>query len=509
LETDYPQWFSGKIKAVRFFPFFGGYFSNADEQKLNQTKSGFTIEILLENFREGDPERVEGILFSENGWRGKNSEKAVEINVLIDIDKENNQSLQNNNEVSGIWIALVFAFAGGIILNLMPCVLPVLSIKILGFVEHSANDRREIITHGILFTAGVIISFWVLAGLLLILRAGGEQLGWGFQLQSPVFLMILSILLFVFGLNLFGVFEVGNSLTSIGSKVSGSGKASAFLSGVTATVLATPCTAPFMGSALGFALTQPAFTTILIFTSLGFGMAFPYMFLSIFPRWLKFLPKPGNWMNNLKQFMGFLLFATIIWLAWVLGIQSGSDSIIGLLIALLFAGVAAWIYGKWANVIQKRSVRFIASTIAIVLLICGTAAGLNLIGDLPASNSASNNFNNGLKWQNYTPQLVENLLNEGKPVFIDFTAAWCLSCQVNEKVALNNDSVISVFDNKNITAIKADWTNRDESITKALAKFGRNSVPLYVYYEKGNASQPVILPEILTPEIVINHINKQ
>ncbi len=507
LEASYPEWFSGKMTSARFFPYKGGYFSNVAEQKLNKTENGFTLEILLENFREGDPQKIEGILFSESGWRGEGSEKALEINVAI--GDSQSKMVQSNSEVSGILIALAFAFVGGLILNLMPCVLPVLSIKILGFVEQSANDKKEIIMHGILFTAGVVISFWVLAGLLLVLRAGGEELGWGFQLQSPIFIMILSILLFVFGLNLFGVFEVGNSLMSIGNKVASSGKTGAFLSGVTATVLATPCTAPFMGSALGFALTQPAISTILIFTFLGFGIAFPYLILSMFPRWLEFLPKPGNWMNNLKQFMGFLLFATIIWLAWVLGIQSGSDSIIGLLIALLFSGMAAWIYGKWANIIQKRLTRLIASIIALALLLGGTITGLNLIGDHTDSNSLSKKLSDGLQWQDYSPQLVEDLLSEGSPVFIDFTAAWCLSCQVNERIAFTDDDVIKEFAQKNITAIKADWTNRDEEITKALAEFGRNSVPLYVYYEQGNSSEPVILPEILTPEIVINYINNK
>ncbi len=505
INGKYPEWFSEKIISGRFFPYTGGYYNNFAEQKLNQTEDGFSLEILLENFREGDPGTIEGILYSDNGWRGEGSEKALEINIQI--GELTSQAIQNSSEISGIWIALIFAFIGGLILNLMPCVLPVLSIKILGFVEQSTSDKKEIIAHGILFTVGVVISFLVLAGLLLALRAGGEQLGWGFQLQSPVFIMILSILLFVFGLNLFGVFEVGNSLMALGNKVENKGRTGALLSGVTATVLATPCTAPFMGSALGFALTQPALATLSIFTFLGLGMAFPYLLLSIFPKWLKFLPKPGNWMNNLKQFMAFLLFATIVWLAWVLGIQAGSDSIVGLLIALLFAGMASWIYGKWANIIQNKTTRLISSLIALLLLIGGTSLGLNLIDDNYSKQSISNNSKEGIKWENYSPELVANLLANNNSVFIDFTAAWCLSCQVNERIAFTDDKVIKEFENKNITAIKADWTNRDESITKALAEFGRNSVPLYVYYEKGSSSKPKILPEILTPEIVIDYIN--
>ncbi|MBK8870984.1 MAG: thioredoxin family protein [Elusimicrobia bacterium] len=335
-------------------------------------------------------------------------------------------------EVSGL-LAVALAFLGGILLNVMPCVLPVLSIKVLGFVQ---APREVIRRHGLLYGAGVVLSFLALAGLLMSLRAGGEKLGWGFQLQSPVFVGFLALLFLFLALNLWGVFEVGTSFIRLGGLLKETSDWNAFLSGVLAVFVATPCTAPFMGSALGVALTQPVPVALAIFASLGGGMAVPYVLLSFFPGAVRWLPKPGPWMVRLKKILSLLLFGTFIWLAWVLALQ--------------------------------------------------------LKGEKTTTFSQAN---------------VNALLAEGRPVFVDFTAAWCITCQVNERTTLSTDKVKAAFRAHNVEVLVADWTNRDPHITTALEQFGRNGVPLYILYWPGR--RPVILPTVLTPDIVVNELNKR
>lgn len=501
-----PEWINEIPDSIWFYPYEGGYIKNSADQNFIKSENGYEVELKLEEFIVEEPDTLRGTLVSENGWRGEGSEKAIEISIPV-IKVSNPES--ESSEYSSILLALIFAFAGGIILNLMPCVLPVLSIKILGFAQQAGQDSSKILKHGLFFTLGVVISFLALAGLLLILREGGQQLGWGFQLQSPLFLIILSVLLMVFSLSLFGVFEIGTSAANLGSRIENrGGNFGAVLSGVAATVLATPCTAPFMGSALGFAITQPAYITLVIFISLGLGMAFPYLLLSVFPKWLKYIPKPGSWMETLKQLMGFLLLATIIWLAWVLSLQAGSNAVIGLLGALLFSGLASWIYGKWGSLINSRRARLISTVTGLVLILGSVMFANSFVQDDPIDTKTySGTSSNLIKWEKFSSEKLDKLVAVGKPVFIDFTAAWCLSCQVNEKVALNTSKVAAKFEELNITALKADWTSRDPEITKALAKFGRNSVPLYVLYD-GSGNTPRILPEILTPGIVLEELNK-
>lgn len=496
-----PDWFSGEISNVRYFPFEQEIIENLAEQNLTITDDGFILDVPLAT--NHPVEKLDGILVSENGWRGKNSEKAITISVAV--TDEMSAPVGNFQE---ILLALLFAFIGGMILNLMPCVLPVLSLKILGFVQQAEKEKSSVFKHGMVFTFGVLISFWILAGLLLILRSGGEQLGWGFQLQSPTFIIILSSFLFLFALNLFGVFEIGTSLTQAGSIGSQStGWLGSFLNGVTATIVATPCTAPFMGTALGFALSQSAFISILIFTFLGLGMAFPYLILASSPALLKFVPRPGEWMNTLKQLMGFFLLATVVWLVWVLGIQAGANAIVGLIAGLLLLGLSAWVLGKWGTIIQNQGKRITAYTVSVLLISLAIFIAVSALKFSVSSGNVSANpvssENAGMKWENYTPTRFEELKNSGQPFFIDFTAAWCLSCQVNDKVVFASENVISEFRNKNIVALKADWTSRDENITKALASYGRNSVPLYVLYERNNPT-PKILPELITPGIMLD-----
>ncbi len=412
--------------------------------------------------------------------------------------------------------ALMGAFVGGLILNLMPCVLPVLSLKIFDFVKRAGESRWLVFSHGLVFTAGVLASFWLLAGLLLILRSTGAGLGWGFQLQSPVFLMILCVLFTFFALSLFGVFEIGATFTRLGGAQSHDGWWGSFLAGVTATVVATPCTAPYMGSAMGFAFTQPAYFAMLVFTFVGLGMASPYIILSGFPQLMKFLPKPGAWMETLKQFMGFPLLGTAIWLAWVLGQQAGVDALIALLFILLLAGMAAWIVGKWTPLHQDLRTRIIGALAAAVVFIPAFAYVVAHLNDyreskpraVAGADGGAATLEHGIAWEPFSEERLAALVAQGKPVFVDFTADWCLSCKVNERVAFSSAEVRAKFKDLGIAALKADWTLRDDKIAKVLAGYGRNSIPLYVIYDGSSDAKPVLLPEVLSPGILLDALGK-
>lgn len=498
-----PTWFQDSLTDLFFFPYDKGVIVNSTPQGFTRTPDGYSLSVTRFTPVKEEPTHLRGILVSTTGWRGKGSEHAMEVEIPIG---------GGSGELSlfALLRALLFAFIGGMILNLMPCVLPVLSLKILGFVQKAGEHPRVAFMHGLIFTAGVLVSFWILAGVLLALRAGGEQLGWGFQLQSPEFVLILAGFMFLFGLNMLGVFEFGTSLTAVGGVTPSGGWMGSFMNGVTATLVATPCTAPFMGSALGFSLSQPPLVSLLIFTSLGLGMAFPYVLLSASPRLLKFLPRPGAWMETLKQIMGFFLLATVIWLAWVFAQQVGSFATVAILGTLLFLGIAAWIYGRWATLVKSTAVRRTAQVASLLFIAGGLSIGL--VGahySIPLETSpTSSGTADGISWQAFSPEKLKEARTAGKPVFVDFTAAWCLSCQVNEKIAFTNSDVIRLFNELHIVPLKADWTSRDPIITQALAQFGRNSVPLYVLYTGKGDETPVVLPEILTPGIVLEALKK-
>ncbi|MCD6024930.1 MAG: thiol-disulfide interchange protein DsbD-like protein [Fibrobacteria bacterium] len=407
---------------------------------------------------------------------------------------------------------LFLAFLGGIVLNLMPCVLPVLSLKIFDFVQR-AGKRSRVMAHGLCFAAGTILSFWVLAGLLIALRQGGRGLGWGFQLQSPSFLVILCALFTFFALHLFGVFEMGYLFTRIKRGHEKDGLPGSFLAGVTATLVATPCTGPFMGTAMAYAFTQSAWVSFLVFTALALGVAFPYLLLSSVPGLARFLPKPGAWMEHLKQFMGFPLLATVIWLAWVFGRQTSIDSMGMLLALLLVAGLSAWILGKWMHLRHPGHIRLTAALVALVIFMPTLAWVLAGVRNLPpmmpraasAEPGGSLKADGSIDWRSYTPENLAALRAAGKAVFIDFTADWCLTCKVNEKAALNRPEVAKAFAERNIVALKADWTNTDEAVTKALEGYGRNSIPLYVYYPAGGGDYK-LLPQVLTVKNVVGSL---
>ncbi|MBU0676545.1 MAG: thioredoxin family protein [Verrucomicrobia bacterium] len=494
------------MEAAAFFPFEEGLIVNAAPQEWARIDEGYLLRVKRSAQASELPERLTGVLVMDSSLSPGQLALEIDAPIRQGLSAPAGTSAQDGGgEDINPFLAIAFAFLGGMILNLMPCVFPVLSIKILGLVNQSGSEADHARKHGWIFAMGVLVSFWVLAGTLLLLRAGGEHIGWGFQLQSPAILTILASVLFALGLSLFGIFEIGLSLTSVGSGVSArTDAAGSFFSGILATVVATPCTAPFMGAALGFALTQPAWMSMLVFTALGAGMALPYVILTSHPRYLRFLPKPGPWMETLKQVMGFILMATVIWLLWVLGLQTGAGALIAVLGGLLMIAVGAWILGRWGAIHRMKKVRTAGYVFGLALILLGASFAVLAARNARPAAAGLEVEGEGIRWEKYTPERFAEVRAENRPVFIDFTAAWCLSCQVNERVAFSSREVQKKFEDLNVAALKADWTQRDETVTKALASYGRNSVPLYVLYAAGTDSDPVLLPEIITPQIVLN-----
>jgi thiol:disulfide interchange protein/DsbC/DsbD-like thiol-disulfide interchange protein len=417
---------------------------------------------------------------------------------------------------------LLFAVIGGLLLNIMPCVLPVIALKIFGLVGLGGDQPKRIRTLGFMFSLGILASFLALAVLVIILQAAGEQVGWGFQFQEPAFVIVMSTIVFAFGLNLFGVFEInlpGFAVSGLGKMLdnrnrSGKSASASFAEGVFATVLATPCTAPFLGTALGFAFSQPAWIILLIFTAVAFGMSLPYLVLTTKPAWTKYLPKPGEWMVTAKQFMGFLMMGTLIWLLYVLGKQLGMEAVIWTSGFLLMVGMACWLIGKYATLTASR--RQLVITWALVAVLLGGGYWL-FLGDIfaarniisgDASAELTNESADGISWRPFSLQQLDDELRGEAPVFIDFTADWCLTCKVNEKSVLSDRSVIDTFRRLNVTAFKADWTTRNPEITQLLTKFGRSGVPLYVIFPPGRPSHPIVLPEIITTGIVLDALDQ-
>ena len=383
--------------------------------------------------------------------------------------------------------ALLGALLGGMILNLMPCVFPVLAIKVISFTRH-AKDRHGHRVSGLAYSAGVVISFLALGTLMLGLRSAGEQLGWGFQLQSPAVVALLAVLFTVMGLNLAGLFEFGQFLPSRLSTLQAKNPSvNAFLSGVLAVAVASPCTAPFMGASLGLALSLPALQALLVFASIGLGMALPYLAASFIPAVARCLPRPGVWMDTFRRAMAFPMFATVVWLVWVLGQQTGIDGA-GALLALLVAmsGVL------WSLSLTGRSRWLLTGVTVLVLALMLAALGRNVTRPVDVGSATASSE----RWQPWAPGRVEQALATGVPVFVDFTAAWCVTCQYNKKTTLVNADVLSDLTVKKVALLRADWTRRDPAITSALAQLGRNGVPVYVLYQAGKT--PVVMSEILT-----------
>lgn len=494
---------------------------------LSAPGGGYGLSLLLQ--QNGDkPDRLSGVLVSDHPLIGNAkavyiAEFPVSSKVAADVPIGGSASSSTTAPPMGTSAAtseplspatqplliavLGAAFIGGLILNLMPCVLPVLSLKVFSLMKHAGENPKTAWIQGAAFTAGVVISFWILAGLLIALQTAGNHLGWGFQMQSPGFVLALIFVFFLLGLNLFGVFELGTSLVGLDAKANATGKfhgtTSSFLNGALATLAATPCTAPFMGSSLGFAAQQPAAISLLIFTFLALGMATPYLLLTIFPGALRFVPKPGAWMEAFKQFMGFLLMATVIFLLYVFGALVGDQAVYPLLFWLLIAALAAWRFGilqrsssnRW-TLLNYAFICLLAG--ALLIYACSTAARSD--GTVARRSTATTEDG----WQPWSTAAVDAALAQNRPVFVDFTAAWCLSCKVNEKVALDTDAVRKAFTDQNVVLLKADWTHSDPEISKALRQYNRDGVPLYLLYSPKNKDAPQVLPEVLTPGIVLD-----
>jgi len=382
-------------------------------------------------------------------------------------------------------------FLGGLILNLMPCVFPVIGIKIMGFVQQAGEDRRKIILHGLVFTLGVLASFAVLAGILFAVRQaiGGDAVGWGYQLQQPWVVLCLMLLMFLLAMNLYGVFEIGTSATSVGGSLQmKQGIAGSFFSGVLATVVATPCSGPFLGAAIGAAIGLPAIQFFSAFTAMALGLATPYLVLSISPKLIDLLPRPGPWMESFKQAMSFLLFATAGYLLWVYAGLIGLEYLLGPLFGLSAIAIAAWIYGRWCPPIRKPNTRLVGLAIVVIFAV----AGIWMIKPPRPSE---------LVWHEWSPEKVAELHAEGRPVFIDFTAQWCATCQVNKKIAYTRE-VIALMNERGIVALRADKTRSNPSIDARLEELGRTAIPVNVLHIPGE--EPIITPEVLRPGYLLD-----
>jgi len=407
----------------------------------------------------------------------------------------------------GIFTFLLFGFLGGIILNLMPCVLPVISLKIFGFVQQAGQSRQKIFRSGIAFTIGIFAWFIALAVLLIALKGAGRDVTWGgFQFTNPYFVLALSVIVLVFALNLFGVFEISLPQPVTRNLLSTSERKDllgSFFQGVFATVLATPCTAPFLGTALGFAFTQSAAIILAMFIAIAAGMSAPYLLLSAQPAWLRFLPRPGPWMLHVKQFMGFLLLATLLFLLYVVGAQRGLEGAIWASCFLLVISVACWMKGAFV-VPTASAVKRIVVLVLMLLLVIGS--GVYFIGDkFQSAKIASLDSQIRGDWQPFTPERLQTELEQGRTVFVDFTAAWCLTCKFNEASVLEAKDVREAFQRHGIVKLKADWTNGDPVITKLLQQFGRPGVPLYVLYPAKN-EEPIVFPEVLTKGMILDKL---
>ena len=492
----------GSPSDLYFFSEDGQVDPNAP-QPLRPLKDRFELILTRAPFTQWGAS-LPGVLYSARGWSPDGSVKGLLVNPSIVSQSGDPTGVTSGGPVERVDdasrrtlpVILLFALAGGFILNLMPCVFPVLSLKVLSFIDRAGESRRVVILHGLSYTLGILLSFWGLALLLNLLRAGGEELGWGFQLQSPAFVFVLAILLFAFALNLSGLFEIGASLTAIGGGLSrSSGLQGSLFAGILATVVATPCAAPLLGTALGTALTLDLGESFIVFTFIGLGLSLPYLLLSLFPGLMALLPASGPWMESLKQFLAFPLYATVGFLLWVLAGQVEGDLFLNILLAVVLVAVAGWIYGRWAlsggSTRRRRIIQLMAAAVALY----GIYLGWPLMG--PSS----------LQWETWSPERVEQLRDERVPVYVDFTARWCATCQTNKKVVFSSEEVLRAFANKDVAALRADWTNHDPRIAKALAAHGRSAIPFNLLYLPGQPD-PVLFPVILTPGSVLQALDR-
>ena len=482
-----------------FFPEDQDIIDNPAPQKLTPTATGLTLDLKKDAILTANPTQLKGVLELSGG-------RAFEIAATLDVSGVVGRIVYIPAAAPAFSFpalarVALLAFLGGLLLNLMPCVFPVLFLKGLALVNSGNEERHSLRAHGLVYAAGILVSFWALVALLLGLRAAGATLGWGFQFQSPVFLSLMAGLLFFLGLSLAGQFDIGLTLTSAGGSLAAKqGYTGSFFTGVLAVVVATPCTAPFMGAAIGYALSQSALVTFAVFTALALGLAAPYVALTLQPAWTRLLPKPGAWMEVLRQAISIPIFITVIWLAWVLAVAYGAGVLAALLTSFLLLAIAGWFLGRWP---AKRW----ATVVAILILLCVIAIAVFASREMVTASETLSPPETQGAWQPWSAEAVSRYQSQGRPVLVDFTASWCLTCQVNERVALSRPEVMQAFHSANVVLLRADWTQRDEAITQALTALGRSGVPAYALYIPGETS-PRLLPEVLTPGIVTHALSK-
>lgn len=463
----------GNVQSAEFFPYEDGIIVNSAQQKF----SGDRQTLTLQRGYQTDLKRVAGVLVVQQQGQTRG----------LDIQA---QPSAPPSESTGFGEAMVLALVGGIVLNFMPCVLPILSLRALSILRLAQRSPPLARWSGLVFTAGVLLCFGAIAIVLLILRALGQQVGWGFQLQSPLVVLSLAYLLFAVGLNLSGVYVLGSGITGVGQKLAGKGGlAGEFFTGVLAVLMSTPCTAPFMATAIGAALVLPPALSLLILLTLGLGFALPYLLLCFVPALQKLLPKPGAWLEVLPQVLAFPVYGTAGWMLWVFTLQTGSDGLAIALVGLLLIGFACWLYGKTQQARQfwrRVGIVGVGGCLTLTLLVLAWVAQ-----PTPWQEQG---------WEPYSSDRLGELRQQGRPIFINFTAAWCISCLINERTTLSQPEVKRAFQQHQVVLLKADWTNRSSEITAALQQFGSSGVPLYLLY--GANIEPVVLPKTLTPQIV-------
>jgi thiol:disulfide interchange protein len=502
-----------QIKSLSFFPYDEGGIEYATPQKLARTKDAVELSMKV-GYQPPKAGIIRGVLVVSE----QNGTQADTVSIEIGADFSGTGAGANQVKAGArlappaqahqepehsLIVLMLLAMLGGLILNLMPCVFPVLSIKAISVVEQAKKHPGIVRIKGLVFAAGVISSMLALAAVLLGLRAGGEEIGWGFQLQSPLFVTLLIYLLLAVGLNLSGVFEFGGGLAGVGDGLThGDGYRASFFTGLLTTLVATPCTAPFMAPALGAALTQPAINALCIFAALGIGLSLPFVLLSFAPWMRSVLPKPGAWMDTLKQVFAFPIYASAAWLLWVLSHETSSFGLGAALAGTVLIGLAAWAYQKSASSSGGGKVTVLVTAAASLLLAIILPVRFADVATAAPSDSAQIKTGTD-EWQPYSAARVAELTAAGRPLLVNFTASWCLTCLVNERNAFSDSAVQAIFRDKKVTLMKGDWTNRDPAITHALAAFGRAGVPLYVVYNsKPGSTEPLVLPQLLTAGVV-------
>ncbi|KQU27444.1 thiol:disulfide interchange protein [Methylobacterium sp. Leaf94] len=491
---------------VAYFPYAETAIENAAPQEARSDADGLHIDLARGDTSAAAPATLPGVLTFAEATPDGPVRRAYAVGEAPDVTAVATASAATTNaamaptpaqapaESLTLWSAAGLAFLGGLLLNLMPCVFPVLSIKVLSLVRHSGEPAGRVRLHGLAYTAGVLASFLALAGLLIALKGAGAGIGWGFQLQSPLVVAGLAYLLLAMGLSLSGVVHLGAGIAGLGDGLTRrAGLEGSFFTGILATVVATPCTAPFMGSAVGFALTQEAGVSLAVFASLGLGLALPFLALTIWPAALRRLPRPGAWMDTLKGALAFPIYATVAWLVWVLSQQVGSAGLLAALVGLVLVGLAAWAWERGHGAGPAGT--WVARGTAVAALAALAILTLGLDRDRAGADAAQ------ADGSAFTQARLDGLLAQGKPVFVNMTAAWCITCQVNERVALRAEAVQAGLKARGITALKGDWTNQNPEITRLLERHGRSGVPLYLLY--AGAGEPTVLPQILTPGLVL------